>query len=55
MRGAIKWLLIMDYELRIAVEKVAVSSFKICDVRRPASILELALQRSKQIYLLAKV
>ena len=51
MRGAIKGLLIMDYELRIAVEKVAVSSqelvkrdtIKICEVQRPGSILELAL------------
>jgi len=51
----------MEYELRIVVEKVAVSSqqvvnrdtLKIYDVKAPASILELGL-RHEEISLLEK-
>lgn len=53
----------MDYELRVIVEKVSISSqevvkrdtVKIYDVNSPASILELGLRHSEQISLLAKI
>ena len=53
----------MEYELRIIVEKVAVSSqevvkrdtLKIYDVKHPESILDLGLRHSEQISLLEKV
>lgn len=53
----------MDYELRIVIEKVAVSSqevvkrdtIKIYDIQRPESILDLGLRHSEQISLLSKV
>lgn len=53
----------MDYELRIIVEKVAVSSqeavkrdtIKIYDIQQPLSILDLGLRHSEQISLLSKV
>jgi hypothetical protein len=53
----------MDYELRIIVEKVAVSStevvkrdtIKIYDIQQPESILDLGLRHSEQISLLSKV
>lgn len=53
----------MEYELRIIVEKVAVSSqevvkrdtLKIYDVKRPESILDLGLRHLEQISLLEKV
>lgn len=53
----------MDYELRIVVEKVAVSSqevvkrdtIKIYDIQRPESILDLGLRHAEQISLLSKV
>jgi len=53
----------MDYELRIIVEKVAVSSqevvkrdtIKIYDIQRPASIVDLGLRHTEQISLLEKV
>jgi len=53
----------VDYELRIVVEKVAVSSqevvkrdtIKIYDIQRPESILDLGLRHSEQISLLSKV
>src|SRR5262245_64822786 len=53
----------MDYELRIIVEKVAVSSqevvqrdtIKIYDIQRPASIVDLGLRHAEQISLLEKV
>jgi len=53
----------MDYELRVVVEKVFVSSqeivkretLKVYDVKAPASILELGLRHSEQISLLEKV
>lgn len=53
----------MEYELRIIVEKVAVSTqevvkrdtLKIYDVKRPESILDLGLRHSEQISLLEKV
>lgn len=53
----------MEYELRIIVEKVAVSStevvkrdtLKIYDVKRPESILDLGLRHAEQISLLEKV
>ncbi len=53
----------MDYELRIVVEKVSVSSqevvnrdtLKVYDVKAPASILELGLRHEEQISLLEKV
>jgi len=53
----------MDYELRIIVEKVAVSSqevvkrdtIKIYDIHPPKSILELGLRHVEQISLLEKV
>lgn len=53
----------MDYELRIVVEKVSVSSqevvnrdtLKVYDVKAPESILELGLRHSEQISLLEKV
>ena len=53
----------MDYELRIVVEKVAVSSqevvkrdtIKTYDIQRPESILDLGLRHSEQISLLSKV
>ena len=52
----------MEYELRIIVEKVAVSSqevvkrdtLKIYDVKRPESILDLGLRHAEQISLLEK-
>ncbi len=53
----------MDYELRIVVEKVSVSSqevvnrdtLKVYDVKAPESILELGLRHEEQISLLEKV
>ena len=53
----------MDYELRIIVEKVAVSSqevvkrdtIKIYDIQRPESIVDLGLRHTEQISLLEKV
>ncbi len=53
----------MDYELRVIVEKVAVTSqfvvqrdtLKVYDVKAPASILELGLRHEEQISLLEKV
>ena len=53
----------MEYELRVIVEKVAVSSqevvkrdtLKIYDVKRPESILDLGLRHTEQISLLEKV
>jgi hypothetical protein len=53
----------MDYELRIIVEKVAVSSqevvkrdtIKIYDIQRPESITDLGLRHLEQISLLEKV
>ncbi len=53
----------MDYELRIVVEKVAISSqevvkrdtIKIYDIQRPESILDLGLRHLEQISLLSKV
>lgn len=53
----------MDYELRIIVEKVSVSSqevvkrdtIKVYDVKPPDSILELGLRHQEQISLLEKV
>jgi len=53
----------MDYELRIIVEKVAVSSqevvkrdtIKAYDIQRPASIVDLGLRHAEQISLLEKV
>jgi len=53
----------VDYELRIVVEKVAVSSqevvkrdtIKIYDIQRPESILDLGLRHAEQISLLSKV
>lgn len=53
----------MEYELRVVVEKVAVSSqtvvnrdtLKVYDVQAPESILELGLRHQEQISLLEKV
>jgi len=53
----------MEYELRIIVEKVAVSSqevvkrdtIKIYDIQQPKSILDLGLRHAEQISLLEKV
>ncbi|MEM9155161.1 MAG: ISKra4 family transposase [Cyanobacteria bacterium P01_F01_bin.33] len=53
----------MDYELRVVVEKVAVSSqevvkrdtLKVYDLKEPDSILELGLRHQEQISLLEKV
>lgn len=53
----------MDYELRVVVEKVSISSqavvkrntLKVYDVKTPASILELDLRHEEQISLLEKV
>ncbi|MEO0804280.1 MAG: ISKra4 family transposase [Cyanobacteria bacterium J06642_2] len=53
----------MDYELRVVVEKVAVSSqevvkrdtLKVYDIKAPESILELGLRHQEQISLLEKV
>lgn len=53
----------LEYELRVIVEKVAVSSqavvqrdtLKVYDVKAPQSILELGLRHSEQISLLEKV
>jgi hypothetical protein len=53
----------MDYELRVIVEKVAVSSqevvkrdtIKIYDIQRPASIVDLGLRHAEQISLLEKI
>lgn len=53
----------MDYELRVIVEKVSVSSqevvrrdtIKVYDIKRPESILELGLRHSEQIALLSKM
>lgn len=50
------WGLPMDYELRVVVEKVFVSSqevvkretLKVYDVKAPASILELGLRHSER-------
>ena len=52
----------MDYELRVVVEKVAVSSqevvkrdtIKVYDIQRPESILDLGLRHTEQIFLLEK-
>ena len=57
------WGLRMDYELRVVVEKVFVSSqevvkrdtLKVYDVKPPESILELGLRHEEQISLLEKV
>ena len=54
---------ILDYELRITVEKVAISTqevvkrdtIKIYDIEAPKSILELGLRHAEQISLLEKV
>lgn len=54
---------VMDYELRVIVEKVSVTSqtiikrdtVKIYDIKRPESILELGLRHAEQIALLAKI
>jgi hypothetical protein len=53
----------MDYEFRVVVEKVAVSSqkvikrdtIKIYDIKKPESILDLGLRHQEQISLLSKV
>lgn len=53
----------MDYELRVVVEKVSISSqeavkrdtLKVYDVKAPGSILELGLRHEEQISLLEKV
>ena len=53
----------MDYELRVVVEKVAVSSqevvqrdtLKVYDIEAPESILDLGLRHEEQISLLEKV
>ena len=53
----------MDYELRVIVEKVSVTSqevsqrdtLKVYDVKAPSSILELGLRHEEQISLLEKV
>ena len=53
----------MDYELRVIVEKVSVSSqeivqrdtLKVYDIEAPTSILELGLRHEEQISLLEKV
>jgi len=53
----------MDYELRIIVEKVAVSSqevvqrdpIKIYNIQRPESIVDLGLRHAEQISLLEKI
>lgn len=53
----------MDYELRVIVEKVAVSSqevvrrdsVKVYDIKRPESVLDLGLRHSEQISLLSKI
>jgi hypothetical protein len=53
----------VEYELRIVIEKVSVSSqevvkrdtLKVYDVKAPASILELGLRHEEQISLLSKV
>lgn len=53
----------MDFELRVVVEKVAVSTqeviqrdtVKVYDVIQPESILDLGLRHSEQISLLEKI
>ena len=53
----------MDYELRIVVEKVSVSSqevvkrdtLKIYDIQKPTSILDFGLRHQEQISLLSKI
>ena len=53
----------MDYELRVIVEKVAVSSqevvqrdtIKTYDIQRPESIIDLGLRHAEQIALLEKI
>lgn len=53
----------MDYELRVIVEKVSVSSqevlkrdtVKIYEVKAPKSVLDLGLRHEEQISLIAKV
>ena len=53
----------MDYELRVIVEKVSVSSqkvvkrdtLKIYDIQKPESILEFGLRHAEQISLLSKL
>ncbi len=53
----------MDYELRVIVEKVSVTSqevvkrdtLKIYDIKQPVSILDLGLRHEEQISLVAKV
>ena len=53
----------MEYELRITVEKIAISTqevvkrdtIKVYDIKSPQSILELGLRHEEQISLLEKV
>ena len=53
----------MDYEFRVVVEKVSVSSqkvvkrdtLKIYEIQKPESILDFGLRHAEQISLLAKV
>lgn len=53
----------MDYELRVIVEKVAVSSqevvhtdtLKVYDIEAPESILEMGLRHEEQISLLGVI
>jgi len=53
----------MDYEFRVVVEKVSVSSqkiikretLKIYDIQKPESILDFGLRHEEQISLLSKV
>lgn len=57
------WSFEVDYELRVIVEKVAVSSqkgaqrdtLKVYDLEAPKSILELGLRHEEQISLLEKL
>ena len=59
-----KWeVLVMDYQLRLVVEKVAVSNqkvikrdtIKIYDIKKPQSILDLGIRHQEQIAVLSKV
>ncbi len=53
----------MDYEFRVVVEKVSVSSqkvvkrdtLKIYDIQKPESILDFGLRHTEQISLLSKI
>jgi len=53
----------MDYEFRIVVEKVSVSSrefvkrdtLKVYDIQKPRSILDFGLRHQEQISLLSKI